>query len=109
MVSGTTKATLVERRQAYIKRFMDVMKLTSTPGRQVNVLQHIMGYLKEALSREDKQELLTIFEAYRQSQIPLITPIILLRHHLRKHPSSYIEKQHYLEPYPEPLALRSYV
>lgn len=109
MVSGTTKSILTERRSAYIKRFMEVMKLTSTPGRQVNVLQHIMGYLKDALSLDDKQELLTIFEAYRQHQIPLITPVTLLRHHLRKHPSGYIEKQYYLAPYPEQLALRSFV
>ncbi|MCW8932337.1 MAG: DUF523 and DUF1722 domain-containing protein, partial [Gammaproteobacteria bacterium] len=46
MVSGTTRENLSKRREAYIYRFMEVMKLTSTPGRQVNVMQHIMGYLK---------------------------------------------------------------
>jgi len=109
MVSGTTKASLCERREAYIHRFMEVMKLTSTPGRQVNVMQHIMGYMKEALSHQDKQELLSLFEAYRQRQLPLITPMTLLRHHLRKHPINYIDKQHYLEPCPEKLAIRSFV
>ena len=76
-------------------------------GRQVNVLQHIMGYLKEALSPEDKKELLSIFEAYRQAQLPLITALTLLRHHLRKFPQQFIAKQYYLAPYPDELALRS--
>jgi len=107
MVAGTTKKDLVVRSERYISRFMQVMKIVSVPGRQVNVLQHIMGYLKEAISAEDKQELLASFEAYRQKQIPLITPITLLKHHLRVNPQKFLDKQHYLSPYPEQLALRS--
>jgi len=109
MAAGTTKHNLSQRRESYIHRFMEVMQVISMPGRQVNVLQHIMGYLKNFLSSEDKQELLAVFEAYCQRQLPLITPITLLRHHLRNHPSNYMEKQHYLQPYPEQLALRSFV
>lgn len=107
MVAGTKSTDLMQRREQYISRFMEVMKITSHPGRQVNVLQHIMGYLKQAISSEDKQELLSVFEAYRQYQLPLITPVTLLRHHLRVHPQHYISEQHYLEPFPEQLALRS--
>ena len=107
MVAGTTKNDLQERRQAYIQRFMEVMAMTSIRGRQVNVLQHILGYLKDVLSSEDKNELLSVFEAYRQRHLPLITAVTLLRHHLRVHPQKYIVKQHYLSPYPEALALRS--
>ncbi len=107
MVAHTTRANLAERRSAYIARFMEVMTLRSRPGRQVNVMQHIMGYLKDVLSGEDKQELLSVFEAYRQRELPLITPITLLRHHLRVHPQPYINQQHYLEPFPRQLALRS--
>jgi len=107
MVAGTTKNDLQERRQAYIQRFMEVMAMTTQRGRQVNVLQHILGYLKDVLSSEDKNELLSVFEAYRQRHLPLITAVTLLRHHLRVHPQKYIVKQHYLSPYPEALALRS--
>ena len=107
MVAGTTAVDLLQHRAAYIKRFMEVMKLIAPPGRHVNVLQHIQGYLKQVLSSEDKQELLSVYEAYRQKQLPLITPITLLRHHLRVNPQSYISQQHYLRPCPEELALRS--
>ena len=107
IVAGTTLKDLHERREKYIKRFMEVMKVQSERGRQVNVLQHIMGYLKNEISSGDKQELLNVFEAYRQKQMPLITPVTLLRHHLRVYPQPYIAKQHYLSPFPEKLALRS--
>ena len=107
LVSGTTSKDLIQKRERYISRFMQVMKITAHRGRQVNVLQHIMGYLKQAISSEDKQELLSLFEAYRQRQLALITPVTLLRHHLRVHPQHYISEQHYLEPFPEQLALRS--
>lgn len=107
VVAGTTKKDLMQRRDKYIHRFMEVMKIRSHRGRQVNVLQHIMGYLKQAITNDDKQELLSVFEAYRRNQLPLIAPITLLRHHLRVHPQQYISEQHYLEPFPEQLALRS--
>lgn len=107
LVAGTTRNDLFQKREDYIRRFMQIMKITSPRGRQVNVLQHIMGYLKLVISSEDKQELLSLFEAYRQRQLPLITPVTLLRHHLRVHPQNYISEQHYLEPFPEQLALRS--
>lgn len=107
MVAQTTRQTLAVRREAYISRFMQVMALRSQPGRQVNVLQHIMGYLKKDLSSEDKQELLSVFDAYRERQIPLVTPVTLLRHHLRVYPKTYINQQYYLDPFPRELALRS--
>lgn len=107
MVAGVTPASLTTRRAAYIQRFSEVMQLRTARGRHVNVLQHIMGYLKEALGREDKQELLSVFEAYRNKELPLITAITLLQHHLRKHPRPYINAQHYLQPYPAQLALRA--
>lgn len=107
MVAGVRRSDLSARRDAYISRFMQVMQITTLRGRQVNVLQHIMGYLKDTLSREDKQELLSTFEAYRNSYLPLITPITLLRHHLRVHPQAYINQQYYLNPCPDNLALRS--
>lgn len=107
LVAQTTRINLREQRHAYISRFMLVMAMRSRPGRQVNVLQHIMGYLKEALSHDDKQELLSVFESYRHNELPLITPITLLRHHLRVHPQPYINQQYYLDPFPGQLALRS--
>ena len=109
MVAGTKVSDLEQRREAYIQRFMEVMAYMPRHGRHVNVLQHIMGYIKTHLSSLDKQELLSSFEAYRQRQVPLITPVTLLKHYLRIYPDEYISSQHYLSPVPEHLALRSWI
>ena len=45
-----------------------------------------MGYLKNHLSSEDKQELLGLIEDYRQGLLPLIVPLTLLKHHLNRYP-----------------------
>jgi uncharacterized protein YbgA (DUF1722 family) len=84
-----------------------------TRGKHVNVLQHLMGYLKKDLSSEDKQELLGLIEDYRQGMVPLIVPLTLLKHHLNRHPVpdwvAWKRQQAYLNPYPKELMLRNHV
>jgi len=104
-VAGTNMRNLKERRIEYITMFMDTLKLRTSKGKNVNVLLHIMGYLKKKLQPSDKQELISVFEAYRNNQMPLITPLTLLKHYLRRYPSNYIIQQHYLEPCPSSSAL----
>jgi len=76
----------------------------------VNVLQHLMGYLKSHLSSEDKQELLGLIEDYRQRLLPLIVPLTLLKHRLNRHPvPDWVHQQVYLHLYPKKLMLRNHV
>ncbi len=107
IVAGVTAQTLAERRNEYIHLFMGTLAKRATRKHHYNVLQHIMGYFKKAISGDDKQELLNIFQSYRESQVPLSTPLTLLSHHLRKNPDGYLERQHYFKPYPASLALRA--
>ncbi|MCG8429145.1 MAG: DUF523 and DUF1722 domain-containing protein [Chromatiales bacterium] len=92
---------------AYILELMTTLKRRVDHKRHVNVLQHIMGYLKRSIDTHDKAELLDSIESYRQGQIPLIVPITLLKHYFRRHPDPYIEQQVYLQPHPEALGLRN--
>jgi uncharacterized protein YbgA (DUF1722 family) len=39
--------------------------------------------------------------------VPLIVPLTLLKHHLRRHPHNYLARQAYLQPHPEDLSLRN--
>lgn len=93
--------------EQYLKLLMQGMKKPATRKRHTNVLMHVMGFLKDVLSSDDKQELLDILDQYRQGLVPLIVPITLLKHHLRKAPQPYIERQFYMNPYPEELMLRN--
>ena len=90
----------------YVAELMTTLARRVTRKRHVNVLHHIMGYLKDYIDAGDKAELIASIEAYRREEVALVVPITLLRHHLRRHPDPYMEKQVYLAPHPEKLALR---
>jgi uncharacterized protein YbgA (DUF1722 family)/uncharacterized protein YbbK (DUF523 family) len=107
LVAQATPENLETIVEQYINMLMKGMKKPATRKRHTNVLMHVMGFLKNALSSDDKQELLDILEQYRLGRVPLIVPITLLRHHLRREPHPYIEKQYYMKPYPEELMLRN--
>ncbi|MGD2117579.1 MAG: DUF523 and DUF1722 domain-containing protein [Chromatiales bacterium] len=109
LVASATADNLQQIASEYIATFMQAMKQHATRKRHMNVLQHIMGFLKNDLTTDDKQELLELLDKYRNGLVPLVVPITLLKYHLRKHPQDYIEQQYYLEPYPEELMLRNYV
>jgi len=99
-----------ELSDTYSRLFMEGLALLGTRRKHVNVLQHLMGYLKKDLSGEDKQELLGLIEDYRQELVPLIVPLTLLKHHLRRHPvPEWVWQQVYLNPYPKELMLRNHV
>jgi uncharacterized protein YbgA (DUF1722 family)/uncharacterized protein YbbK (DUF523 family) len=105
LLAGLTKADLAQVAEQYILQLMNTLKKPATRKNHVNVLQHIQGYLKKDLSADDKTELCEVIERYRNSYIPLIVPLTLLKHHFRKTPDPYIEESYYMSPYPQELKL----
>jgi uncharacterized protein YbgA (DUF1722 family) len=99
-----------ELAEKYGRLLMEGLGILGTPSKHTNVLQHLMGFLKDALKREDKAELLGLTEDYRRELVPLIVPLTLLQHHLRRHPvPDWVHQQVYLNPYPKELMLRNHV
>lgn len=109
LVANTTRDNLEQSSEQYLHEFMALMKIRASRKNQVNVLQHIQGYLKNHLDAEDKQELVHNIEKYRRGQVPLIVPITLLNHHFRRNPDSYILNSYYMNPYPEELSLQNVI
>ncbi len=93
----------------YITRLMGALKLYSTVKKNVNVLQHVAGYFKKNLSKDEKEELQEILNRYASSLVPLIVPVTLLNHYVRKYDQDYLKKQIYLNPHPAELKLRNHV
>lgn len=89
----------------YESELMSLLKIKATRKNNVNVLQHIQGYLKNFLDKEDKLELMDVIEQYRLGFLPLIVPITLLKHHFMKHPNDYISDSYYINPHPKELML----
>ena len=88
---------------------MGVLHKLATPGRQANVLQHMAGHLRDRLDAGDRRELATAIDDHRKGLVPLIVPIVLLRHHARRLDVPYLLGQSYLEPHPKELMLRNRV
>jgi uncharacterized protein YbgA (DUF1722 family) len=72
-------------------------------------LHHMMGYFREQLSFDEKQELLEVIDHYRGGYIPLVVPITLISHYVRKYDQPYLKQQIYLNPHPLELQLRNHV
>ncbi|WP_291323046.1 DUF523 and DUF1722 domain-containing protein [Desulfonatronospira sp.] len=109
MVAGAGKTPPDELASLYISKLMAALKFASTIKKNVNVLQHVMGYFKRDLSSDEKQELLEVISNYQKSQVPLIVPVTLLNHYVRKYQQPYLKEQVYLNPHPMELKLRNHV
>jgi uncharacterized protein YbgA (DUF1722 family) len=88
---------------------MTALAAVATPRRHTNVLQHMAGYFKTQLDRDEKAELAGAIDEYRTGLVPLAVPMTLIRHHIRRHGVSYLSQQVYLDPYPRELTLRNHV
>ncbi|MGW8313760.1 MAG: YbgA family protein [Desulfuromonadales bacterium] len=93
----------------YLSLLMKGIRLKTTVPKHVNVLHHLLGYFKQQLSGDEKQEVLDIIDDYRAMRIPLIVPVTLLNHFVRKYDQDYLKLQVYLNPHPLELQLRNHV
>jgi uncharacterized protein YbgA (DUF1722 family)/uncharacterized protein YbbK (DUF523 family) len=109
LVARAGKGPFRELLDEYGRLFMEALKRKATPAKHVNVLQHLQGFFKRDLDKDDKAELGAQIAAYRAGLVPLIVPLTLIRHHLRRHPDEWAAEQTYLNPYPVELMLRNHV
>jgi uncharacterized protein YbgA (DUF1722 family) len=67
------------------------------------------GYVKRALGADERAELVEVIDEYRRGRVPLVVPLTLVKHHVRRHGVSYLADQVYLNPHPKELMLRNHV
>lgn len=92
----------------YETLLMEALRLKATPAKNANVLQHMAGYFKKQLSAGERQELQEVIGEYRRGDIPLVVPVTLIRHYVRKYDEPYLKDQVYLHPHPQELKLRNH-
>lgn len=108
LVAQAKKYSRGELVRDYESSLMKALRLKATIKKHTNVLQHMMGYFKNMLAKEEKQELLDLIENYRKGYYPLIVPLTLINHYVRKYNEKYLARQHYLNPHPTELKLRNH-
>jgi uncharacterized protein YbgA (DUF1722 family)/uncharacterized protein YbbK (DUF523 family) len=109
LVAGGKKLPIGELHSQYEVLLMQALELKTSIKKNCNVLQHLMGYFKKQLNPDEKQELLEVFDQYRNWLVPLIVPITLINHYVRKYDQPYLKMQTYLNPHPVELKLRTHV
>jgi uncharacterized protein YbgA (DUF1722 family)/uncharacterized protein YbbK (DUF523 family) len=109
LVGNVARAPLARTLDAYGAALMAGLQVPATRGRHANVLQHAMGYFKKLLPPEDRVELAESVADYAKGLVPLVVPLTLLRHHVRRHGVAYLAGQTYLDPDPKELMLRNHV
>lgn len=93
----------------YQSQFMQALTTMATPKKHANVLQHMLGYFSDAIDGDARAELVSVIDEYRLGRIPLVVPITLFRHYVRRLNVDYLRTQTYLEPHPRELSLRNHV
>jgi uncharacterized protein YbgA (DUF1722 family) len=81
----------------------------TTVKKNTNVLHHLLGYFKKRLTADEKREFLELTDAYARGDVPLIVPVTLINHWVRKYDQPYLRDQYYLNPHPLELQLRNHV
>ena len=107
MLANTSYQDLSILIDDYFALFMKTIAKPANRKNHTNTLMHILGYLKRDVAPQARRAIADIILKYRQGQIPLITPLTLLKHYIDQNGNAYIKAQRYLEPYPESLGLRN--
>lgn len=91
----------------YAELFKMAISHKSKISKTVNVLEHMLGFFKNDITKEEKDHLKDQIDLYKEKIIPLITVISLFKIFTIKYEKTFLLKQKFLDPYPEKLALRS--
>jgi len=109
LVAETKGKKISEIYARYEILLMEALGLKATLKKHTNVLHHMMGYFKKQLTADEKQELLEVINDFYSGLVPLIVPVTLFKHYVRKYGQPYLKDQFYLSPHPMELKLRNRV
>jgi uncharacterized protein YbgA (DUF1722 family)/uncharacterized protein YbbK (DUF523 family) len=93
----------------YETLLLEAMRLKTTVKKNYNVMLHMLGYFRKDLTADEKQELLEVMGHYKEQLLPLVVPLTLFNHYVRKYDQPYLAQQTYLKPHPVELKLRNHV
>jgi uncharacterized protein YbbK (DUF523 family)/uncharacterized protein YbgA (DUF1722 family) len=93
----------------YLARFMEVLETPASEARHFETLKEVFNGVKPGLEGNAVKDLARILQDYRQGNLPLGVPLMLLRHYVRAQDHPTLNGQTYLEPGPRELVLRTRV
>ena len=109
LVAGVKENSLRATYEEYGSIFMEGLAICASAKKHANVLDHLMGYFSDRLSVAERRELVELIRDFRGQLVPLIVPITLIHHYVKKYDVDYLAAQVYLAPSPKELMLRNHV
>jgi uncharacterized protein YbgA (DUF1722 family)/uncharacterized protein YbbK (DUF523 family) len=104
LVAAVAEGPLEEVLDRYEAAFLAALGRPASSRRHVDVLQHLLGFLRPHLPGEQRQSIVAVIEEYRLGLLPRAAPVELLRHHLQRLGVAWVDAQVYLQPHPRDLA-----
>ena len=99
LVAGAKTLLLGTLYSKYEAIFLAALAHKATPKKCADVLLHMMGYFRKMLSTlTEKQEMIEVIDQYRRRLVPLVVPVTLIRHYVRKYDVAYLARQVFLDP-----------
>jgi uncharacterized protein YbgA (DUF1722 family)/uncharacterized protein YbbK (DUF523 family) len=92
----------------YMDRYMAALRRRATVAKHVNVLQHMVGFLRRVDDEAGREEMQEAIEDFRAGLVPLIVPTTLIRHLAKRHDQQILLESSYLNPHPKELMLRNH-
>ncbi len=108
LVAGAKSASPSALYEQYEELLLAALRLKASVAKHTNVMLHMLGYFKKDLTSDEKQEMLEIIDAFRGEYVPLVVPLTLFSHYVRKYNQPYLKQQTYLNPHPTALKLRNH-
>src|SRR6185295_2503578 len=101
LVARATERPLRSVLADYGRELMTALRALATPGRHANVLEHMLGHVSPRLSAAERGEVVELIADHRRGLVPLVVPLTLIKHHVRRLEVAYLAGQVYLEPHPK--------
>lgn len=109
LVAVVEKNSLRSTYEEYGRLFMEALSVQASAKRHANVLDHLMGYFSDRLTSAERRELVELIRDFRRQLVPLVVPITLVHHYVKKYDVAYLASQVYLAPSPKELMLRNHL
>ncbi|MNJ40415.1 hypothetical protein D3C77_353120 [compost metagenome] len=91
----------------YFNQLQQALSRCATRGNHTNVLLHLNGYLRKALSQDDREQMRQLISQYHAGVVSLEVVLTRFKDHLCRHPDAYLSQQVYLYPPVHNLSLRN--
>ena len=106
---NSKKKSWEELSREYLARFMKVLESPASEARHFETFKQVFDGIKPGLDGTAVKDVARILQDYRQGNLPLGVPLMLLRHYVRVQDHPTLNGQTYLEPGVREVLLRTRV